>query len=108
METWVAMDHAEFMRKHRPAWAIAVKHASGIDPGRLTDAAMQVQLCGNLLFAAAMCRIHYYRKPESLPVADDDQELGEYWKAFYNTAGGHGTADQFVDNLRRVEGMIDV
>ncbi len=82
--------------------------ASGIDPGRLTDAAMQVQLCGNLLFAAAMCRIHYYRKPESLPVADDDQELGEYWKAFYNTAGGHGTADQFVDNLRRVEGMIDV
>lgn len=107
METWVAMDHAEFMRKYRPEWAAAVKHASGIDPGRLSEAEMSYQLTGNLLFAAAMCRIHYYRKPDPLPGPADVQGLAEYWKKHYNTGQGHGTVEQFVKNMRGLGAELD-
>lgn len=54
------------------------------------------QLVGNLPYAAAMCRIHYLRKPGAIPAADDVAGQAAYWKQHYNTALGHGTEEQFV------------
>ncbi len=59
------------------------------------------QLPGNLYYACAMARVHYYRVPEPLPDADNDEALGRYWKAHYNTAAGAGTVEQFVSNYRK-------
>lgn len=56
------------------------------------------QLRCNLLYAAAMCRIHYRRVKEPLPDASDVKALGQYWKKYYNTYAGKGTVEQFVKN----------
>lgn len=56
------------------------------------------QIVWNLAYATAMCRVHYLRVPKPLPAEDDLQALGEYWKQYYNTPAGSGTAVQFVDN----------
>ena len=58
------------------------------------------QLHTNLSYAAAMCRLHYYRVDEALPAADDIVGLGRYWKKYYNTVAGKGTVDQFCKNYR--------
>jgi hypothetical protein len=56
------------------------------------------QLRCNLLYAAAMCRVHYRRVKEPLPEASDVEGLGQYWKKYYNTYAGKGTVSQFVKN----------
>lgn len=58
------------------------------------------QLKSNLLYAAAMCRIHYMRKSERLPSADDIDGMADYWKRHYNTPAGAGTAKEWADNYR--------
>ncbi|MFG1487632.1 hypothetical protein ABMA58_00110 [Oceanospirillum sp. HFRX-1_2] len=103
MEPWVALDHASYMRKFAPVWAAAVQRASGVDPTRLSELEMVRQLTGNLLFAAAMCRIDYWREKEPLPRVSDTTGLGGYWKRYYNTGLGKGTIGQFVNDLNRVE-----
>lgn len=54
------------------------------------------QLVTNLAYAAAMCRLAYWRQPAALPVAGDLAGYARYWKAHYNTARGAGTIDGFM------------
>ena len=60
-----------------------------------------LHLSGNLIYQIALCRVHYLRKPEPMPSADDLPGLARYWKAYYNTPLGRGTADEFIENYRR-------
>jgi hypothetical protein len=46
------------------------------------------QMAGNLFYAAAMCRVKYYRCPTALPDANDALGLANYHKTWYNTAAG--------------------
>ena len=55
----------------------------------------------NLRFAAAMCRVHYFRRPEPLPAAGDLPAQAAYWKQFYNTPHGRGTVQEYVKNWKR-------
>lgn len=57
-------------------------------------------LAGNLYYAAAMCRVHYYRVPMALP-ADNVEEMAHYYKLYYNTPEGAATVQQFIDNYAR-------
>jgi len=61
---------------------------------------LSAQLVGNLPYAVAMARVHYWRAPGALPDATDIEGLGAYWKQYYNTPLGHGTAQQFTDNYQ--------
>ena len=56
-------------------------------------------LTGNLYYAAAMCRVHYYRVPWPLP-DDNVEELAHYYKLHYNTPEGKATVEEFVKNYR--------
>lgn len=56
------------------------------------------ELIGNLFFSTAMTRVHYLRAPTALPDALDVDGLAEYWKQWYNTPGGKGTAQEFCYN----------
>lgn len=47
----------------------------------------------NLQYAAAMCRIHYFRIREALPV-NTARALAQYWKTYYNTRLGAGTVEK--------------
>lgn len=64
------------------------------------DATDALNLTGNLLYATAMCRIHYYRVPKPLPEPGDVDGYARYWKAHYNTAAGKGTVDEFTRNFQ--------
>lgn len=52
-------------------------------------------LKSNLMYAAAMCRIHYLRV--SQPIPEDLQGQAEYWKKYYNTAKGKGSVEKYLD-----------
>lgn len=56
------------------------------------------EMATNLLYAAAMCRVHYYRSPKPLPDAGAINAQAAYWKAVYNTPLGRGKASEYVDN----------
>lgn len=62
---------------------------------------MKKNLIGNLYYATAMARIHYYRVPEKLPKADDIEGLANYWKRYYNTTIGKGTIKEFIKNFEK-------
>ena len=54
------------------------------------------QLPGNLYFACAMCRVHYFRRNEPLPTHDDLNGMASYWKRYYNTKIGKGSIEDYV------------
>lgn len=57
------------------------------------------ELIWNLAYATAIARIVYARDPEPLPPAHDLPALGAYWKRVFNTAGGKGTVEGFLDKV---------
>lgn len=55
----------------------------------------------NLLYAAAMCRVHYFRVKAALPIVGNLRGQASYWKRFYNTEAGKGTVQEYIENWRR-------
>jgi hypothetical protein len=49
----------------------------------------------NIAVAIAMCRIYYWRQPGSIPKTIGGR--AEYWKKHYNTAGGKGTPEHYLE-----------
>ena len=58
-------------------------------------------LISNLMFATAMCRIHYYRVKEASPKTLTRQ--AEYWKKYYNTEKGAGTVAGYIDKVNKLK-----
>ena len=58
-------------------------------------------LIGNLFYAAAMCRIFYFRVSEPLPQADDAEGMANYHKRYYNTAAGKAVAEANIARFRQ-------
>ena len=92
---------------HDDIWTnyLAYRSALAGEVGRLLAPAPSRldQLATNLLYGAALARVHYLRAPQALPAAGDIDGLAAYWKRFYNTGLGAGTADEFAANYRRVD-----
>lgn len=77
---------------------LSIPHKFGEAPeGVLVEAQ---EMVGNLYYATAMCRIHYLRKREPLPAADDLEGLAWYWKTHYNTLLGKGTVSHFLESWK--------
>ena len=60
-----------------------------------------VDLQYNLKYAIIMARVHYLRVPERLPKATSPEELGKYWKKYYNTHLGRGTVEKAVEKYNK-------
>lgn len=65
---------------------------------------IDIELAVNLPYACATCRLLYYRIPAALPAATDLAGLGAYWKRYYNTPLGAGTAEEWVASFARCIG----
>jgi hypothetical protein len=65
---------------------------------------LALEMAWNLRYGCAVCRLLYYRIPAPLPEAADLAGLGAYWKQFYNTPLGAGTADEWVTSFRNLIG----
>ena len=61
---------------------------------RAAGASMDGNLVANLLYGAVVCRLIYYRRPESLPEAEDIEGQAALWKQHYNTLPGAWNGDQ--------------
>lgn len=79
---------------YRPQLAARVRGFGVAGPG-------EAHLVGNLPYATAVARLIYFRAPEALPGADDIDGLADYWKRYYNTERGAGTAAAFARKLRK-------
>lgn len=56
----------------------------------------------DLKLATLVCRLKYLDAPKPLPAnADDIDEIGAYWKQFYNTSKGKGSVDEFVTKYNK-------
>lgn len=56
----------------------------------------------NLMYAAAMCSVHYRRAPEVLPEAGDAEGMAAYWKRWYNTPAGKGSVEKAIPFFKQV------
>jgi len=66
------------------------------------------QLAANLIYAAAMCRIHYRRVPAALSHVADAAAMARYWKDHYNTELGRGDPAHFEDlYVRHVQPLYE-
>lgn len=74
-----------------------------LDNGMFTSSKIpdSAQLMGNMYYAIAMCRIHYFRAPGALPQAGDIAGYAAYWKKYYNTPLGAGTEAEFIANYKK-------
>lgn len=82
---------------HRPPLRERMLALCGLWPTRAD------QLRTNLLYGAAMCRVHYRRSPVPLPsTVTDVRGLAWVWKRAYNTSAGKGTIDQFISAYNRM------
>lgn len=60
------------------------------------------EMVGNMYFATAMARVHYWRVRERLPANPNDvAALARYWKRYYNTPLGAGTESEFIANYKK-------
>ncbi|MQP67506.1 hypothetical protein GE253_19450 [Niveispirillum sp. SYP-B3756] len=61
------------------------------------------QLATNLSYAAALCRLIYWRQADCvLPQTVDPARFAALWKRFYNTPAGAGTEAQFLESWQRL------
>lgn len=57
-----------------------------------------VELCASPLLALIWCRLHYKLIPEEIP--DTRSCRAVYWKKYYNTKAGKGTADHYLQSVK--------
>lgn len=89
MEKLTHDDHWLWLEKN-PDLAKKVRDFAAVEPPGWK------QLAGNMNYAAAMCRVHYRRKPGALPSGDDLEGMWKYYKKYYNTERGAATHEQFM------------
>jgi hypothetical protein len=90
--------HDDIWRNYLPGRAIKYKISDfAFNAGLDAD-----EMIGNLYYATAMCRIHYLRVPEKIPVGLHPQAA--YWKKYYNTPLGAGTINEYINSWERFVG----
>ncbi len=75
-----------------------VHAALGFDPVALAgdNYQLDLQLQGNMILGIICCRLKFGMFPEKLPSKDDRLAQGRYYKKYYNTSKGKGSAEEFV------------
>lgn len=63
-------------------------------------------MIGNLYYACAMARMHYYRIPAALPAQGDYLAQAKYYKQYYNTPLGAATVEQYLANWNRLQQLL--
>lgn len=75
--------------------AFQVKNYNGGKQGTVDD------MVNNDQYAVVMARVHYMRKPGSIPPANDLEAIWAYYKKFYNSPQGAATHDEFVSKYKK-------
>lgn len=92
---------------HDDIWENYLKYrgALAMDVAKLSHVRNAEAMATDLLYAAAMCRVHYLRVPDPLPPVGDVEAQAAYWKDHYNTILGAGTTEEYVENWNAHSGF---
>ncbi len=97
---------------YRDLWRNYLSYKGGL-AGKINNLGLELSafddcesMIGNLYYATAMSRVHYYRSTYKLPVADDVTGLAKMWKTVYNTHLGKGSVDKAIADYRKY--VLDV
>lgn len=66
----------------------------------ISDLTLEQNLVLNLAFSTAMCRIYYLRIKAAIPKTIEGR--AEYWKKYYNTSLGKGSAAAYLSKAKGV------
>ena len=72
---------------------------------QLSHSVRPASMISDMLYAAAMCRVHYRRAPDPLPDAGDFEGQAAMWKKVYNTYLGAGTEEEYLENWHTYSGV---
>jgi len=81
---------------------LAYNKSLKMDVLALTKNPNAVEMTGNLFYAAAMCRVQYYRFSEALPVLNDFINMAKYHKKYYNTVAGATDTSESTEIFERI------
>jgi len=98
VEAATAVDNLIHYLKHRPKLMKRCADASLVDIKHWQDFEEQKWeeiLEKNIAAGIVHCRLKYWRVPRRLPNSIEGQ--ANYWKKYYNTEGGKGDPEHFVD-----------
>lgn len=59
------------------------------------------KLVTDMMYSTAICRLHYFRVKEHLPLADDLDAIWLYYKLYYNSSKGKATKDKAIKAYQR-------
>ena len=98
VEAATAVDNLMHYLKHRPklmqecakASYVDLKHWQDFDENKWEEI-----LEKNIAAGIIHCRLKYWRVPKKMPSSIEGQ--ADYWKKYYNTEGGKGDPEHFVD-----------
>ena len=98
VEAATAVDNLAHYLKHRPKLMrrfadvsfVDVKHWQDLDERKWEEI-----LEKNIAAGIVHCRLKYWRVPKSMPNTMEGQ--ANYWKKYYNTEGGKGDPEHFID-----------
>jgi len=95
---------------HDDIWKNYLKYKTDLakNVGKLSHAVNSRSLITDLLYAAAMTRVHYLRVPEPLPAEGDFEGQAAYWKDHYNTYLGAGTEEEYLESWHSYSGIADL
>lgn len=105
MEPATYRDHWSWLGSHPSDLGVRVVSLASRGSGIGTPPPPE-EMTWNLAFAAAMARVHYWRRPEPLPVSGDPRDLFRYYKQHYNTPLGKATEAHFVAAWHRLVSPI--
>lgn len=88
--------HADIRR-----WAAARNLDPVLDEFVADWTSSEGQLAANAAYACAVARMFYFRIPEPLPAAGDLTGMGRYWKQYFNTRLGKGSAIKWERTYRQ-------
>ena len=79
--------------RYKPELAAKIERVARVSRFKAED------IENNDLLAICMTRVHYLRVKKAIP--DNLEGWATYWKRYYNTPLGKGTAEEFIANYKR-------
>ena len=102
VEAATAVDNLAHYLKHRPKLMKRCAEASLVDIKHWQDFeenTWEEILEKNIASGIVHCRLKYWRVPKRMPNSIEGQ--ADYWKKYYNTEGGKGDPEHFVEACKK-------
>ena len=102
VEAATAVDNLAHYLKHRPdlmkkcaeASMVDIKHWQNFDE-KVWEKILEKNIAAGIVHA----RLKYWRVPKRMPNTHEGQ--ADYWKKYYNTEGGKGAPEEFVEACKK-------